>query len=339
MSKRLVRLLVLPIALVAGIYTPASAQQLTPLRVSLGPISTNSLPFMIALEEGMYRRNGLDVQLFQPPGTVETAKQDGVTVNPQYISQGDSPPPIFSGNGVGLVVSRTTNADAPEGVSIATFEPMLGWHIVAQPEIARIEQLKGKRIGFSGVGALPHFAALVLAERMGWDRLKDVSLMANGQTVEDLKNRRVDAMAASGVRYVMAQAAGFKSILDTRSWNVPMPGTGVSVSRAWLRDNRDTARRFVKSLVEAIAAMKKNKEVAFQAMAKWWGITDPQQREMIYAAAAQIPSKPYPSVEGIKKVMQLYDSNEMRKYKPEDFYDNTLVRELDQSGFIDGLYR
>jgi len=44
-------------------------------------------------------------------------------------------------------------------------------------------------------------------------------------------------------------------------------------------------------------------------------------------------------VEGIKKTMELYDSNEMRKYKLEDFYDDSLMREIDESGFIDSLYR
>ena len=27
------------------------------------------------------------------------------------------------------------------------------------------------------------------------------------------------------------------------------------------------------------------------------------------------------------------------KYKPEDFYDDSLVKELDESGFLDGLYK
>ena len=37
--------------------------------------------------------------------------------------------------------------------------------------------------------------------------------------------------------------------------------------------------------------------------------------------------------------MEIYDSNEMRKHKVEDFYDDSLVRELDESGYIDSLYQ
>jgi len=36
--------------------------------------------------------------------------------------------------------------------------------------------------------------------------------------------------------------------------------------------------------------------------------------------------------------MEIYDSNEMRRYTPEDFYDDSLMRELDESGFLDRLY-
>jgi hypothetical protein len=36
--------------------------------------------------------------------------------------------------------------------------------------------------------------------------------------------------------------------------------------------------------------------------------------------------------------MERYDSNQMRKYSPEYFYDDSLIRELDETGFIDRLY-
>jgi hypothetical protein len=52
-----------------------------------------------------------------------------------------------------------------------------------------------------------------------------------------------------------------------------------------------------------------------------------------------MPRKPYPAVDGIKNTMSLFDSNAMRRYKPEDFYDDSFMKELDQSGFIDNLYR
>lgn len=58
----------------------------------------------------------------------------------------------------------------------------------------------------------------------------------------------------------------------------------------------------------------------------------------VYEGEALIPQKPYPCYEGTAKALQVYDSNEMRKYKPEDFYDDSIMREFDDSGFIDSFY-
>ncbi len=334
----IVMVLVWGILLVAGAYTPALAQQqLIPLRVVV-TVSSHRVPYIIAFEEGIYERNGLDVDLFIPPGAAESARRDGVTVNPQYVRPGDSPP-LELAPGTGIILQRTTNASSPRDVIIlATIDPSVRGQIVSQPEITRLEQLKGKRLGYTSFGGRTHFVALVLADRMGWDPVQAISLMSNTR-MDALKNRRVDAIIANEFRYAAAMAAGFKPLFDLRSWDVPTAATGVTTTRSWLRDNRETARRFIKSLVEAIAVFKKDKEVAFRAMAKWYNITDREKQELIYAGAANLPRKPYPSVEGIKKVMEVYDSNEMRKYKPEDFYDDSFVRELDESGYIDSLYK
>ncbi len=326
------------ILLMAAALTPTLAQQQQiPLQVGLN-VSIHRVPFIIAFEEGIYARNGLDVDQFISRGTAESVRRDGITVNPQYVRPGESTP-LTTAAGRGSIINRATNASFPQDVIIlATIDPVMRGHIVAQPEITRLEQLKGKRLGYTSFAGRTRFVALVLADRMGWDPVQDISLMSNTR-MDTFKDRRVDAIIANENRYAAALAAGFKPLFNLRSWDVPVVSTGVTTTRSWLRDNRETARRFIKSLVEGIAVFKKDKEVAFRAMAKWWGITDPQTREMIYAAAAETPSKPYPAVEGIKKAMQLHDSNEMRKYKAEDFYDDSLVRELDESGFIDGLYR
>ena len=112
----------------------------------------------------------------------------------------------------------------------------------------------------------------------------------------------------------------------------------MNVSRAWLKDNPEATRRFIKSTVEMIALVKRNKQAAFNATAKWYNVADPEKQEHFYREISNLPRKPYPSVEGIKKVMEIYNYHEMRKYQPEDFYDDSFVRQLDQSRYIDSLY-
>jgi NitT/TauT family transport system substrate-binding protein len=242
------------------------------------------------------------------------------------------------GGGSPLMVGWTTNAQAEDRVIVACTDSVVRWQIVSRPEITAAEQLKGKRLGYSGYGAVTHFVALIFVNIMGWNPERDLSLMSGANTMDALKNGRVDAFIASELHETMALDAGFKLLVDLAKYNIPNAGSGVNISRAWLKNNQEAASRFVKSTVDAVALVKLNKKAAFSAMAKWYNVTDPKKQEYFYREVSNLPRKPYPSVEGIRKVMEIYTYHEMRKYKPEDFYDNSFIHQLDQRGYIDSLY-
>ena len=339
MHVRLLQLSVLLILLVAGVHIPASAQQLIPLRVRLGDVAMQKVPFLIAYEEGIYKKNGLDVDQFISPGAAETVRRSGVIVPRQYVREIDNSAPISIGGGNGVVYSRSRNARSLDRIILASTAYVVHWHIMARPGITQPEQLKGKRLGYSGNGAMTHFIALKFAQKMGWDPQKDLSLMSGALALDTLESGAVDAFIAYEIPRVMALSKGFPVLVDLSSWQMSIAGSGVNTTKSWLKDNRDIARRLIKSLVEAIALLKKDKTIAFRAMEKWYGISDREQLAVMYASDVDwIPSKPYPAVEGIKQAMDLYDNHEMRKLQPGDFYDDSFVRELDESGYIDSLY-
>lgn len=91
--------------------------------------------------------------------------------------------------------------------------------------------------------------------------------------------------------------------------------------------------------MEGLALFHQDRELALRVMAKWNGITDTETAAHAYERGQWMPRKPYPCYEGIDNTFEMYDSNEMRKYKPTDFYDDSLIRELDQSDFIDSFYK
>ena len=67
--------------------------------------------------------------------------------------------------------------------------------------------------------------------------------------------------------------------------------------------------------------------------------TDPAKLEAVYAEAMNLPSKPYPSIEGLKNMQSIYTWREIENKKPEDFTDSSFIAELDKSGYIDSLYK
>ena len=331
--------------LVLGAGNIARAQQdVIPLTVEMLNRSINKLPFVIAKDRGLYKKYGLDVKLWMPDptarwGTGVPAYEGGIKVDMERPED----PDISVDGGTPMMAAIVTNAPslAQHRIILATTDCVVRWHIIAREGIHSLEDLKGKRLGISGPGAMTGFIARLIAQRMGWDPVHDISIMSNGTSVAALQKGWVDAYVAYEVPYAYARKAGYQPLIDLRSWNESIAGSSVRVKRVWLQNprNREAVRRFLKATVEAILLFHEGDgEVAFQVMSKWHGLRDREFAGIIYAGGKEMPRKPYPCVEGIKKTMELYDSNEMRKYKLEDFYDDSLMRELDESGFIDSLY-
>jgi hypothetical protein len=60
-----------------------------------------------------------------------------------------------------------------------------------------------------------------------------------------------------------------------------------------------------------------------------------------YFAPKVVPQKPYPSLKGIKALLDLAanEKPELKNISPERFVNTTGLKEVDDSGFIDRLYR
>jgi NitT/TauT family transport system substrate-binding protein len=310
------------------------------LEVRLGDVSLNKWMYLVAADTGIYEKNGLDVVQFITPRAAEVVRKSGVLVPQEYVRAGEGDDvPITIDGGSPRIVAMTRSVKAVDRVIIATTDNKARFHIMTPMEITEPAQLNGKRIGYSEYGAITHLMAISFAERMGWNPDRDVSLMGDAGTVEALAEGKVAGMVADEIRQAVALKQGFRDLVDLSRYDIPIAGSGINAERAWLATNRETARRFVKATIEAIARLKTDKEAAFAALAKWYGMTDRAQQEAVYRQVGDIAAKPYPAVEGIKRVMQVYDYHEMRRHKAEDFYDASFVTELDKSGAIDALYK
>lgn len=323
----------------AAALTASAQPALLHVRVSLGDVSLNKVPFLIADDTGIYKRNGLDVEQLITPNAAAAVRRSGINVPDRYISKGPAGPTEISiAGGSPTIISMIGPGRSIDRVILATTDDEARWTIVAAPGITSVEQLKGKRLGYSSRGSVSHFIALAFAQKMGWTPDRDITLVGGSLSVDALKEGRVDAAIADEIVQAQAPAAGFKSVVDLRPYHIPLPGSGVVASREWLKNNPEAARRFLKSMLEAMALMQHDSTVSAAAMAKWFGITDPARQREIWTQAADLPRKPYPSVAGIRKMLELYNDPGLTGHKPEDFFDASFIAELDRSGFIDKLY-
>ena len=325
----------------------AGQKKLEPLNVPLTDVSINKVPYVTAKEAGLYEKYGLDVHLYITEGAAKKGEGDGMAPPKQFV--GGKGYDISTGGGVGLTVGKARRGG--DDVILATTDHELRWHVYAKPEIKTVDQLKGKRLGVTGNSSCTGLVGHIIANKKGWtvgwgeDNKavpgKDLTLVrASEARLDALENNLTDAVVVNELGFTHAAKMGLKPLIDLSTWDEPFLCSGVSARSEWLKEpaNRDKTMRFLKATLEAIAMMHKNDPVAMRAIGKWWGVPDREIQRKMLLTGKDIPRKPYPNVDGIKLVMKLYDSPEMQKRKAEDFYDDSLMKELDKSGFIDKLY-
>jgi len=315
-----------------------AAEKLIPVTVELGDVSLTKLPFIMAADNGIYERNGLKVTQFITPSAAAAVRASGVIVPPEYI-KGNVIGEINIGGGSPTMVRMTSVATAPHRVILATTDNISRFHVISRGDIATPDDLWGKRIGYGNPGALDQFSMILFLRKIGIDPNRDVAMLSNGGNPQSIVRGLVDAFAGDDLALAEAKKLGLRDLADLYPYQFAMPGSGVNALSDWLPNNRDAAARFIKSTVEAIALMKTDKAAAFASMTKWYGLTDREKLEAVYAEAGKLPAKPYPSIAGLKAMQTIYTWREMAIRAPEDFADSSFVADLDSSGYIDSLYK
>ena len=343
-SRKLPRITTLGVLILAALSMPlVGGSQNAPMkkiRVSLSDVSINKIPFLVAENEGLYKKYGLDVTM--TPFSAGAARVHGVPdETPRSVRDAVVNPDISIGGGAPGMVDKATSSEPNDRVIIGTTDHIVHWDVVAKKGITSIQQLKGKRFAISSPAACTGVVARVLAEHLGWDPDQDMAILEGNYSVTPLEKDWADALIAYEVPLAAAMKAGYKPLedVDMRSWNEPIACNGIWSSKSWAHANKDTVIAYLKAVTEAISMMKKDKEVAFRAIARYYKINDREQQQVIYNGAEEMPRKPYPAVDGIKRTMELFNTAAMRRFKPEDFYDDSFMKELDESGFIDNLYK
>jgi NitT/TauT family transport system substrate-binding protein len=328
--------------------TAKADQDLLPLKVVVASKSMSKLPFVIAEEQGLYEKYGLDVELdlqsHDADAEVETqvslwkrtwlriGRRVGIIVPPR-------PTDIHVDGHTPTFVRQARGIDMTRWVALAATDCSLRYYVISRPGISQLDQLKGKRLGIGNDISTSGFTGLRLVQQLGWERGRDISIVRRAG-IDELRHGLVDAIIGGDDAVEAAEKEGFRVLEDTRKRPGQLSGNSAMVAPDWLDQgtNREAARRFLTALAEAVAIFHHQPDVVLEVMAKRYGAVDRAVAEKRYRRADYVPQKPYPCREGIVSVMEYFHLDEMREYTPETFYDDSLMVELDETGFIDALY-
>jgi ABC-type nitrate/sulfonate/bicarbonate transport system substrate-binding protein len=148
----------------------------------------------------------------------------------------------------------------------------------------------------------------------------------------------------TAVHTFTAEKKGFNVLADLAALGLAYQNAAVVTTRKLVRENPELIRRFVRSQLEAVHLLKTDRQRGIQVLAKYMqGLSDRPVLEKAYDRAVaddMLPRKQYPSLEGIKTVLDTLDKDpRVKSIKPEIFVDAKFIQEFDSNGFIESLYK
>jgi NitT/TauT family transport system substrate-binding protein len=302
------------------------------LRIVYAGLSGNQAPGWAAYEGGFFGKYGLDVELVNVVGGA-TAVQTLLSGDVQF-AQVSGLPVLESGlQGSGVVI-------------LGGLLNTMNYQFIVGKEIKRPDQLKGKTVAVSRVGSSSDFATRYALDRYGLIPGKDVTIIEIGSQPERfaaLDSGRIQGVMLEVPLTLKAKQMGFPVLADLQTLGLEYQATVLASTQALVKSRPDLVRKVLTAFVEGIHYYKTHRKEALALLRKRLGTNDADALAETYEGIGLtlIPEKPYPTLRGIQSMLRELSGKNPRaqKARPEQFVNVTFVRELDNSGFIDGLYR
>jgi NitT/TauT family transport system substrate-binding protein len=310
----------------------AAAAPLEKLIIGWSAIAGSQAPLWITKEAGLFEKNGLDVIMIY---------LDGGSRATQAMMSGDLPIAQVGGNAP--VVAKLRGADI---TLIAGLLNVLAYSMVVSPEIKKPEDLRGKKLTVSRFGSNSDYATRKILLKWGLRPDIDVAVLQipGGQPTRlaAIQSKQVHGMVAQPPVTNLARKFNMNIIAEPEDFGGAYPTTPVAARISFIKDKRETVRKFTRALLEGIYVYKTQKEFSKKVIGKYVKTNDNDALEDSYQFFSRlVPQKPYPSLDSIKEALAELGEKDpkVRSAKPEDFTDMSIIKEFDDNGFIDGLYK
>jgi ABC-type nitrate/sulfonate/bicarbonate transport system substrate-binding protein len=270
-------LLLLEAAFVAGAASAAEKPaKLLPVRIAVVSRGTLDLPFWVARERGFFRDEGIDAEiiLFKASLTV----------------QGMLGGSIDFGTATGTAVSAAVSGADVRIVMAMSERP--SFDLMSHPSIASVQQLRGKKIGYGGVGGLPEIIIrqILAANQVPVDQVTFLSLGGGDVSYMSLRAGVIDAVMLQFPNTFLAQDEGFRKIAAGADYYRAVQG-GLTVTKALLTEKPELTTRVVRASLRAVRLLKGDKKYGLEVLTKRNYVELGKERERFaeraYEAATQ----------------------------------------------------
>src|SRR2546426_8592957 len=237
------------------LISAATAEAIDRVRMSISAVDVSFLTGGLALKRGMFRDEGVDVELIRMNANVSVTA----------LSTGD-----IDYTMVFASVVRGALRGLPMKV-VASFMDSSTHLLIARPEYKTIRDLKGKTLAVSNYGATSDVAARMMMKQGGVDpekELKIIQLGAERERYAALREGIVAVAVLSPPTDTDAQRQGYR-ILSRFHEHFKLPFTGVGTNLRKLKEKPDEVKRMVKAMLRANRFVRSNREGTIQTMMEW----------------------------------------------------------------------
>ena len=258
------------ILIVLSVLSPSThAQELKKVRIGYPAFSLTFLTFFVAKDAGIYKKHGLDVDMVQMAGAVQTSALVAGEID--YLT-GITSPLVATARGLPF-----------KGIMV-THERTLFW-IVANPEIRRVEDLIGKTVAVDRLATLQDIVARDLVKRKGVnpERVTFVQTGSVSNSVLSLSQGSVAAAVLSLPHNVVMTQKGYRELASAMEFNQRSASGGIATRDAKLKQDPAQVKAVLRATLEAMEFNRKEKTWMVNYIQSKWKLT-PRIAEESYLA-------------------------------------------------------
>ena len=315
--------------------TASAAEKLDKVRFTYAPLSASGFLWFIAKDAGYFEKNRLDVDMYF---------EGASPIMVQSILAGENQ--LAGGLGPTVVTNVLQGGDV---IPVACITHTFTTPMYVQPSITSLQQLRGKKVAVSRIGAVSHLTADSILRRA---RVGDVTIIQTGgipESMAAIMTGNVDGAMVNPPNNIILREKGFREIVGAKQlkeMNLRFPENGVMAKRTWAEKNSDVVKKFIKSIAEGLKRMHDDKDFAIKTLGKYTKVTDAKSLEESYRWGIDSFFKDFKTPpDGIRLMVdqlassRMIDANLAQKTPLTAYYENRYVEELEREGFFKKLWQ
>jgi NitT/TauT family transport system substrate-binding protein len=312
----------------ANPFIAKAAEATTTVRVATCAVSGGFVHLYTAMDNGIFDKYGIKIDhKFISGSAMNLAALSADEVSFLYCAADGTIPGLASGVDGKLVAS-----------------PLIGlpYVLLAQRDVKRLEDLKGKNIGVSRAGDLDDRLMKTMLKKFN---LTDVTIRPMGGSQPERYNALMAGIIQAAPVTPPLDARGKKDglnvVYNLKDLNLPFIYSSVHTNPKTVKERPQLVQRFVAAMAESVYFAEKNPDKAKISLSKVLKIPELdilQSAYDTYAVALINRSMTVPANALAEAVEVARETGTNVRKKPAELYDNSFAEQLTKSGFLKELW-